>query len=69
MIRTANLRFDLSPRSLVRWIKLVRNAGLTWAQAYERAILDLAGPPELAAPQRACLTEIARNTVDQWAAA
>jgi MoxR-like ATPase len=66
MIRTANLRFDLSPRSLVRWIKLVREAGLTWRDAYERAILDLAGPPELAAPQRACLSEIAKNTVEQW---
>lgn len=66
LIRAANLRFDLSPRSLVRWIRLVRDAGLTWGAAYERAILDLAGPPQLAAPQRACLEEIARNTVAQW---
>ena len=66
MIRAANLRFDLSPRSLVRWIKLVKEAGLTWTQAYERAIVDLAGPADIAAPQRACLEEIARNTVAQW---
>jgi MoxR-like ATPase len=66
MIRAANLRFDLSPRSLVRWIRLVREAGLTWREGFERSILDLAGPPDLAAPQRACLDEIARNTVDQW---
>jgi nitric oxide reductase NorQ protein len=66
MIRAANLRFDLSPRSLVRWIRLAKNANLTWGQAYERAILDLAGTPQLAAPQRACLEEIARNTVAQW---
>jgi len=66
MIRAANLRFDLSPRSLVRWVRLVKDAGLSWGQAYERAILDLVGPPQLAAPQRACLEEIARNTVAQW---
>jgi midasin (ATPase involved in ribosome maturation) len=68
MIRAANLRFDLSPRSLVRWIRLVKVAGLTWGQAYERAILDLVGPPQLAAPQRSVLEEIARNTVAQWPA-
>jgi MoxR-like ATPase len=68
MIRAANLRFDLSPRSLVRWIKLVTVAGLTWDAAFERAIMDLAGTPELAAPQRACLQEIARNSVGQWSA-
>lgn len=66
MIRAANLRFDVSPRSLVRWIQLVRVAGLTWGKAYEHAIMDLAGPPDLAAPQRACLSEIAKNTVAQW---
>jgi hypothetical protein len=69
MIRAANLRFDLSPRSLVRWIKLVHVAGLTWDEAFERAVMDLAGTPELAAPQRACLKEIARNSVAQWSAA
>jgi hypothetical protein len=66
MIRAAGLRFDLSPRSLVRWIRLVREAGLTWGKAYEHAVMDLAGPPDLAAPQRACLSEIAQNTVSQW---
>jgi hypothetical protein len=39
---------------------------LTWRQAYDVAILDLVGPPDLAAPQRACLDEIARNSVDHW---
>jgi hypothetical protein len=52
----------------VRWIRLVKVAGLTWGQAYERAILDLVGPPQLAAPQRSVLEEIARNTVAQWPA-
>jgi midasin (ATPase involved in ribosome maturation) len=66
LIRAANLRFDLSPRSLTRWIRLTREAGLTWRQAYDVAILDLVGPPDLAAPQRACLDEIARNSVDHW---
>jgi nitric oxide reductase NorQ protein len=66
MIRAANLRFDLSPRSLVRWIKLVKLAAMSWRDAYDRAILDLVGTPELAGPQRTCLTEIARNSVDQW---
>jgi len=66
MIRAANLRFDLSPRSLVRWIKLVKTAGYSWAKAFECAIIDLVGPKELAGPQRACLEEIARNTIEQW---
>jgi len=66
MIRAANLRFDLSPRSLCRWIRLVKEAGMSWADAFERAIIDLVGPPELAAPQRTVLAEIARNTVANW---
>lgn len=66
MIRSADLHFDLSPRSLTRWIRLVKQAGMTWQDAYDVAILDLVGPPQLAAPQRACLTEIARNSVAQW---
>lgn len=66
MIRRADLRFDLSPRSLFRWIRLVKEAKLTWVEAYERAVMDLVGPPELAAPQRACLKEIANNTINQW---
>jgi midasin (ATPase involved in ribosome maturation) len=67
MIRAANLRFDLSPRSLVRWIRLVKIAGMSWRDAFERAIMDLAGTAELAAPQRDCLAEIAKNSVEQWA--
>ncbi len=66
MVRAANLRFDLSPRSLARWLRLKFDAGLSWQEAYERAVLDLAGPPETAGPQRACLLEIARNSVQQW---
>lgn len=66
MIRAANLRFDLSPRSLARWINLVREAGLYWREAFRIAIMDLIGTPEQAGPQRACLEEIARNTVDNW---
>lgn len=66
MIRAANLRFDLSPRSLFRWIGLVKVGGLTWGEAYIKAILDLVGTPQLAAAQRACLEEIAQNTVAQW---
>lgn len=67
MIRDANLRFDLSPRSLARWIRLVREAGLSWREAYRVALMDLVGTPELAAPQRACLEEIACNSINQWA--
>lgn len=66
MIRKADLHFDLSPRSLSRWIRLVKQAGFTWKRAYEIAIMDLLGTPETAAPQRAVLNEIAANTVDQW---
>jgi hypothetical protein len=66
MVRAANLRFDLSPRSLARWIKLVIVAGLSWRAAFTVAIMDLVGPPETAGPQRACLDEIARNSIDQW---
>lgn len=66
MVRSANLRFDLSPRSLVRWVKLTKEAGLGWQEAFEHAIVDLAGPADVAAAQRACLEEIGRNTVSQW---
>jgi nitric oxide reductase NorQ protein len=69
LVRAANLRFDLSPRSLTRWIRLVREAGLTWRDGFTRAIMDLVGPPETAGAQRACLNEIAANTIDQWGAA
>lgn len=65
MIRAASLRFDISPRSLVRWVGLV-NHGMTWLEAYGKAIVDLAGPADTAGPQRNCLEEIARNTVGQW---
>lgn len=66
MVRAANLRFDLSPRSLSRWIRLVHDAGLSWREGFRVAIMDLVGPPDTAAPQRACLDEIARNSIDQW---
>jgi hypothetical protein len=66
MIRAAKLRFDLSPRSLIRWIRLVQKAGLNWVQAFTVAIIDLVGPVELAGPQRTVLEEIARNSVAQW---
>lgn len=68
MIRQADIGFDLSPRSLVRWVRLVRDEGMTWRAAFDKAIIDLVGPPHLAAAQRGCVDEIGRNTVDQWAA-
>ena len=49
-------------------IRLVNVAGLSWGEAYEKSIIDLVGTPEVAAAQRACLSEISRNTVAQWPA-
>jgi MoxR-like ATPase len=37
--------FDLSLRPVIRMIRF-RQAGRTWATAFERAILDLVGPPD-----------------------
>lgn len=66
MIRAANLRFDLSTDILARWMNIAERGILSWSESFEKVITDLLGSPEVSAPQRAVMAEIAAQTVNQW---
>lgn len=56
---SSNLGFDLSPRPMMRMLRLIRDEGFNWSDAFEASVLDLAGDPVDKAPQRDVLTQIA----------
>lgn len=66
MIRAANLGFDLSPRALLRWARLVIHSNFSWHKAFEIALVDLIGGPQTEAARRNVLMEICRNTATNW---
>jgi hypothetical protein len=67
MIRAANLRFDLSPDILARWINVTMHGVASWQDAFRMCVMDLVGAPEQTQAQRTVLAEIARNCgMETW---